>query len=313
MLPAGALRHDRKLTSMSTIPRKIATALCALLISLLLAGCTDPEPIEPPGPSPASQEDFAAEMRGLCRPVVEARARLLRSRTEAQLRERSSLLLFTQEGLANEVRTVTPPAGAAGGLDRYAEALPVATETAGSVFRHRGDRGSALELASENAQAQLSLYGAKNEAALPEICPPYGDVELEAFRSGAELSCYRLGSELEAAGRVELDAGAAQQTAGLISVLHDVLRDFLSRLEAATPPELASPLVDRFRAFHEQRAASFDRLGVAYLERERAVYYRAAREYRRLSLAADEIARRLGIDSCVRFDVASSRRRADDS
>ena len=291
-------------------PLKVVAAVCALLAGLLVAGCTDPEPIEPPGPSPASQEDFAAEMRGLCRPGVEARARLLRSRTEAQLRERSSQLLFAQEGLANEVRSVTPPAGAAGGLDRYAETLPLATETARSVFRHRGDRGSALELASENAQAQLSLAGAKDEAGLPKTCPPYGDVELEAFRSGAELSCYRLGTELEAAGRIELDAGAEQQTAGLISVLHDVLRDFLSRLEAAAPPELANSLVDRFRALHEQRAAAFDRLGVAYLERERAAYYRAARDYRRLSLAADEIARRLRMDSCVRFDVASSRRRA---
>ena len=298
---------------MSAPPSKLVASLCAALAGFLVSGCTDPEPIEPPGPSPASQEDFAAEMRGLCRPVVEARARLLRSRTEAQLRERSSLLLFAQEGLANEVRSVTPPAGDAGALDRYTEALPLATETARSVFRHRGDRGSALDLATENAQAQLSLADAKNEAALPETCPPYGDVELEAFRSGAELSCYRLGNELEAAGRIELDAGAEQQTAGLISVLHDVLRDFLSRLEAAAPPALAHPLVDRFRALHEQRAAAFDRLGVAYLERERAPYYRAAREYRRLSLAADEIARRLGIDSCVRFDVASSRRRAGDA
>ncbi len=289
-------------------PLKVVAAVYALLAGLLVTGCTDPEPIEPPGPSPASQEDFAAEMRGLCRPGVEARARLLRSRTEAQLRERSSQLLFAQEGLANEVRGITPPAGAAG-LARYAEALPVATETARSVFDHRGDRGSALELASKNAQAQLSLSDAKNEAALPEACPPYGDLELEAFRSGAELSCYRLGSELEAAGRVELDGGSERQTAGLISVLSGVLRDFLSRLEAAAPPELADPLVDRFRALHEQRAAAFDRLGVAYLERKRALYYRAARDYQRLSLAADAVARRLGIDSCVRFDVPSSGRR----
>lgn len=295
---------------MSAPPSKLVAAVCVALAGLLSAGCTDPEPIEPPGPSPASQDDFAAEMRGLCGPVVEARARLLRSRTEAQLRERSSQLLFAQEGLATGVRSVTPPAGAAGGLDRYAETLPFATETARSLVRHRGDRGSALELASENAHAQLSLAAAKNEAGLPEACPPYGDIELEAFRSGAELSCYRLGTELEAAGRIELDAGAEQQTAGLISMLHDVLRDFLSRLEAAAPPELANSLVDRFRALHEQRAAAFDRLGVAYLERERAAYYRAARDYRRLSLAADEIARRLRMDSCVRFDVASSRRRA---
>ena len=253
-------------------------------------------------------------MRDLCRPVVEARARLLRSRTETQLRERSSQLLFAQEGLANEVRGITPPAGAAVGLARYAEALPVAIETARAAFGHRGDRGSALELASKNAQAQLSLSDAKNEAALPESCPPYGDLELEAFRSGAALSCYRLGSELEAAGRVELNGGSERQTAGLISVLSDVLRDFLSRLEAAAPPELAEPLVDRFRALHEQRAAAFDRLGVAYLERERAAYYRAARDYRRLSLAADEVARRLGIGSCVRFDVVkSSKRRAGDA
>ncbi|MDQ3619561.1 MAG: hypothetical protein M3391_05455 [Actinomycetota bacterium] len=297
---------------MSAHSPKIAPALCALLVGFLLAGCTDPEPIEP-RPSPASQEDFAAEMRDVCRPVVEARARLLRSRTEVQLRERSSQFLFAQEGLANEVRSITPPAGAAAGLDRYAEALPVAIETARSVIGHRGDSGSALELASKNAQAQLDLSDAKNEAGLPEACPPYGDLELEAFRSGAALSCHRLGGELETAGRVELDGGSERQTAGLISVLSGVLRDFLSRLEAAAPPELADPLVDRFRALHEQRAAAFDRLGVAYLERKRTLYYRAARDYRRLSLAADVVARRLGIDSCVRFDVPSSGRRAGDA
>ena len=293
---------------MSALPSKIAPLTCALAVCVLFAGCTDPEPIEPPGPSPASQSDFAAEMRSLCRPVTAARARVLRSRTEGQLRERSSVLLFEQERLADRARDVAPPAGAAPALDRYADALVVAAETAQSLLRHRGDRGTALELAAEQAQAQLDLFEAKDETGLPETCPPYGDVELEAFRAGAELACYRFGSDLEAAGRVELGAGSEEQTAALISVLHDVLADFLGRLENAAPPELADPLVDRFLALHEQRAASFDRLGVAYLERRQSAYYRAAREYRELSLAADQTARRLGIDACVRFDVAPTGR-----
>jgi hypothetical protein len=206
------------------------------------------------------------------------------------------------ERLADKSRGVTPPAGGTDALRRYADALAVAVETTRSVLDGTDDETTRLELASDNARAQLALSDAKEDAGVPEDCPPYGDVELEAFRAEVELACHQLGEDLAAAGRIELDSGSEQQTAGLISVLHDLLRDFQARLEGAAPSESGDPLVDRFLALHEQRAAAFDRLGAAYLKERRAAYYRAVRDYRRLSLAADEVARRARIDSCVRFD-----------
>lgn len=287
---------------MSAIVSKLVPAAGGLLACVVVASCTDPQAIEPPQPSPASQQEFASEMRTLCDPVVEARAQLLRSRTREQLRERSSRLLLEQETLAGETQGVTPPAGASDAVRRYADALAVAVETAQSVLGGTDDETTRLELASNNAQAQLALSDAKDNARMPEGCPPYGDVELEAFRAEAELACHELGKDLAAAGRIELDSRSEQQSAGLISVLRDVLRDFQARLEAAAPSKLANPLVDRFLALHEQRAATFDRLGAAFLQELRAAYYRAVRDYRRLSLAADEVARRAQIESCVRFD-----------
>ena len=291
----------------ASVSKPAPPAVIGLLACAVIAGCTDPQPIEPPQPSPASQEEFDSEMRTLCEPVMEARARLLRSRSQEQLRERSSQLLAEQETIAGETRDVTPPAGASDAVSRYADALAAAVETARSVLSGTSDETTRLELASDNAQAQLALFQAKVEARLHEECPPYGDVELEAFRAEADLACHQLGEDLAAAGRIKIDAGSEQQSAGLISVLHDVLRDFQSRLEAAAPSELANPLIDRFLALHEQRAATFDRLGAAYLQERKAAYYRAVRDYRRLSLAADEVALRAEIASCVRFDLDDKR------
>jgi hypothetical protein len=302
LAPVAVSRHPLKLTNMLASISKLAPAAGVLLACSVIVGCTDPEPIEPPQPSPASQEAFASEMRSLCDPVIEARARLLLSRTRGQLQERSSLLLLEQEMLARETRGVTPPAGAADAVRRYADALAVAVETSRSVLGGTDDATTRLELASDNARAQLALFEAKGDARVPEGCPPYGDVELEAFRAEANLACHQLGEDLAAAGRIELDAGSEQQSAGLISVLHDVLQDFQARLEAAAPSELANQLVDHFLALHQKRAATFDRLGAAYLQERRSAYYRAVRDYRRLSLAADAVARRAQIHSCVRFD-----------
>ena len=113
---------------MSASVSKPAPAVIGLLACVVIAGCTDPQPIEPPQPSPASQEEFASEMRSLCGPVMEARARLLRSRSQEQLRERSSQLLAEQETIAGETRDVTPPAGASDAVSRYADVLAAAVE-----------------------------------------------------------------------------------------------------------------------------------------------------------------------------------------
>ena len=258
---------------------------------------------EPATTSSASGGDFRATLEDLCADLGDTTEAAQTAGSDAEFERRSRELLDAQRSFVSEASMLTAPPSAADAYGEYLAGVERFVDLNERSLAGVDDRRAELELGVEAAENGVATFEAKQEAELPESCPPDADMYWFLFQTQANLACFELSGDLARLGSFEEQTDTRAETVALIALSRSLGAQHARAIERSVPDELAEhPDVERLLELYEERVDALRRLGDAFSRpEEEAAYDRALERQRRLTEEADELAGRYGLGDCVGF------------
>jgi hypothetical protein len=276
----------------------------AVLLTIALSACgggeSDGRANNGDAAAPTESTASDDEILNLCGTAAARDLGALDSDSMKDIAENLQEVIDAHRDLLSALEEADPPEGSEAGREDYVAELGTYVD---AMERGYGDEGSdrdALAALVEIAESGIELEELRDDAGLPEQCPPGTEMDMHntLFVATANLGCFDLGHEVleadvpekpESAKEISLVLQLAQRlSAGIAEVILD-----------ADSPEVDEIPVEELVEAQKARIQAVEGLANAYGERY-AVFKAAGKELQRASRRADELALSVGLIHCAK-------------